>query len=308
MKVSCQPLSRISWDDVAPLIGDSFFGSPGFANLWYTLGGKPVYWLVEQGNRIVAVLPGVEFGIRPLKRFYAMPAGCYTRLFYNPDITVDRERIARMVLDALADRRYLKLFIYDFYESLPADSRFNIQARTTTLMDISGPDWQPPDKKLQYEIRRAVREGIQAVTFDWDLHHRRFLKLMRSTEKRHGQTPAYSPGFFKAVADLAREDDRIQWVWCEHNGCPASSHIYLIENTTLQGWQVYFDKAFSFLKPNQYIRFMMCRKMAQRGITKFNQGTTPAGAEGLAYYKKRWGGKPVHYCCYVMKRGLGRFL
>lgn len=308
MKVSCCSLGRILWNDVAPLIGDSFFGSPGFANLWRTLGGNPVYWLVEQGDQIMSVLPGVEFGVGPFKRFYAMPDGCYARLFYNPDITVDREDIARMVLDALAARRYVKLFIYDFYESLPADSRFNIQTRTTTLVDISGPDWQPSDKKLQSQIRRAVREGIQVMTFDWDQHHRHFLDLMRSTEKRHGQTPAYSPGFFKAVADLAREDDRIQWVWCEHDGCPVSSHIYFIENATLQGWQMYFDKAFSFLKPNQYIRFITCRRMARQGVTKLNLGATPAGAEGLAYYKKRWGGNPVHYYCYVMKRGLGRFL
>ena len=283
-------------------------GSPGFANLWCTLGGKPVYWLVEQGNRIMAVLPGVEFGIKPLKRFYAMPEGCYARLFYNPDVAADRENAARMMLDALTARRYVKLFIYDFYESLPADSRFNIQTRTTTLVDISGPEWQPPDKKLQSQIRRAVREGIQVMTFDWDQHHRRFLDLMRLTERRHGRTPKYSQEFFRALAELAREDDRVRWVWCEHDGCPACSHIYFIENATLQGWQIYFDKAFSFLKPNQYIRFMMCRRMARQGVTKLNLGATPAEAEGLAYYKKRWGGKPVHYYCYVMKRGLGRFL
>ena len=308
MKVSCQPLSRISWDDVAPLIGDSFFGSPGFANLWCTLGGKPVYWLVEQGNRIVAVLPGVEFGIRPLKRFYAMPAGCYARLFYNPDITVDRERIARMVLDALADRRYFKLFVYDFYESLPADSRFVIQTRTTTLLDISDPNWQPPERNLRQEIRKAVREGIHVEKFDSDRHFSQFLHLVRLSEKRIGRRCPFSTEFFRTLAMLAEEDKRVQWVWSEHNGQAVSSHIFLVEHDNLLFWQMYFEKALTFLKPNQYVPFVTAKIMAREGVKWLNFGASPENAPGVVFYKKKWGGKLYSYNCYVMKRGLGKFL
>jgi hypothetical protein len=307
MNISRYPLTNDLWAVVAPLIGDSFFGSRGFADLWRTKGGKPMYWVAEDAQRILAVLPGVEFGIKPFQRLYAMPNGCYARLFYNPQMTVEKERIARMMLDSLTAARYVKLFIYDFYNSLVPDSRFDIQTATTTLVDISGPDWRPPDSKLRAEIRKAVREGIQVVAFDWNQHHRQFFHLMKLTAERHGQEPRHNPEFFEAMAELTRADNRVQWVWCEHDGRPVSSHIFFIDNATLQGWQMYSDKAFSFLKPNQYILFTMCRRMARQGVTKLNLGVTPDDADGVAFYKKRWGGNPVQYYCYVMKRGIGRF-
>lgn len=308
MRVVRYPSSHISADTIAPLIGDSFFGSVGFANLWCTLGGKPVYWLVEQGDRILAILPGVEFGIKPLKRFYAMPAGCYARLFYNPDITVDREQTARMVLEALADRRYARLFIYDFYKSMPANSKFDIQTRTTTLVDVSDPNWQPPERNLRQEIRKAAQEGIHIEAFDSDKHFSGFLHLVRLSEKRIGHKCEYSAKFFKALATLAEGDKRVRWVWCERQGEAVSSHIFLIEHDSLLFWQMYFDKALTFLKPNQYVPFTTAKRLAREGVKWLNFGTSPENAPGVAFYKSRWGGEIYDYNCYVMKRGLGRFL
>ncbi len=147
----------------------------------------------------------------------------------------------------------------------------------TTLVDISDPEWVPPDEKLRSEIRKAEREGITMEPFEWGRHHEHFLRLMEATERRHGNPPRYPPEFFRRLADLAGRDDRVHWVWCEHEGKPACSHIYILEGGMLQVWQIYFDKAFSFLKPNQYISFAMCRRMAARGIYP----TQPGGdAEG----------------------------
>jgi hypothetical protein len=308
MKVARYPLTHISWDDVAPLIGSSFFGSFGFANLWRTLGGKPVYWLVEQDNRIVAVFPGVEFGIKPLKRFYAMPAGCYARIFYDPDITADREQVARMILDALIAQRYMKLFIYDFHKSVPVDPRFNMQTYTTTLVDVSDPDWQPPEKNLRQEIRKAVREGIHVEKFDSDKHFSQFLHLVRVSEERVGCKCSFSVEFFKAMAALADEDRRVQWAWCEHNGQAVSSHIFFVEYDNLLFWQVYFEKALTFLKPNQYVPYATAKRLAQEDVKWLNFGTSPENAPGTTFYKKRWGGRPYCYYRYAMMRGLGKFL
>jgi hypothetical protein len=69
---------------------------------------------------------------------------------------------------------------------------------------------------------------------------------------------------------------------------------------------MYFDKSFAHLKPNQYIRFMMCRRAAQEGLRYLNLGASPPGADGLTYYKRRWGGQVYQYRCLTLKRGLGR--
>ena len=112
-----------------------------------------------------------------------------------------------------------------------------------------------------------------------------------------------------ACRDYAAGDDyrQIHWAWCAHEGRGACSHIYVVERGMLQGWQIYFDKTFSFLKPNQFIRYTVCREMADRGIRHLNLGGSPENAPGLDYFKKRWGGQTWSYRGLVRQRWLGRW-
>jgi hypothetical protein len=300
-------LSEFSASVVDELAGDSFFASSAFARLWSHQGGRPVVWAVEDGGSLAAALPGVEFGRGRWARFMSMPDGCYGGCLVSPDAISDRDRWATALLDAILQRGYLKTYLFDFYGRLPDHAGFDIQEESTTLVEIDEA-WTPKDKKLLSQIRAAERQGIEVVPFDWDQDAEKFMALVGVTEKRHGSEPRYRPAFYEALADLAAVDPRVHWLWCEHEGRPACSHIYFSEGGLLQGWQIVFDKAFSFLKPNQYMRFTMCRKMAAQGVTHLNLGATPPGAEGLVYYKRRWGGRSRAYRVLVRKRGLGRLL
>lgn len=302
---------RYTLDEIPPdlwndLTEDRFFVSRGYARLWETMGGRAIAWAVEDKGQLVSLLPGVEFGRGPLARFQSMPDGGYGGAFHA--LKEDRDQCEDLLLDAIDRRRYLKSFIFDFYGTITRPARFARETFQTTLVDISPPGWDPPDEKLLSQIRKAKREGITVSRFSWEEHHAAFLELVRISEKRHGQKPRFTSDFFAALARLADQDDRIRWIWCEHDNMPACSHIYFIEKGVLQGWQIYFDKAFSFLKPNQYIRFTMCRDAARQGITRLNLGGSPENAPGLKYYKKRWGGESSDYYCYFLKRGLGRFI
>ena len=265
-------------------------------------------WIAESGGEVAAMMPGVEFGRGPLARFMSMPDGCYGQIFFNGEPASDRGRLKKMLLDSIVRRRYVKTFLFDYYGVVPRDPRFETVLCATHLVDISDPHWLPPDRKLVSQIRKAEREGVSIEPLNWNRHRRRFMSLVHVTERRHRQKPVYDDKFFRALAALAAHDDRVIWVWCEHEGNPVSSHIYFIENGVLQGWQKYLDRRYSFLKADQYIRFTTCREMARRGITRLNLGATPKGAVGLARYKRRWGGEPVYYNCYVKKRGLGNFV
>jgi len=308
MKVSRYSLSEISWEAIAPLIGDSFFGSVGFANLWRAIGGKPVYWIAEENGALAAVLPGVEFGFAPFKRFYAMPDGCYGRLFFADSHTDNKEAVATSCLDALSKAGYVKTYIYDFYACLPAYRGFVGSNRHTTLVDVSSPGWQPPERNIRQEIRKAVREGIHIEKFNLVRHFSQFLHLVKVSERRIGCKCTFSTEFFKALAALAEEDKRVQWVWSEHNGQVVSSHIFLVEHDNLLFWQMYFEKTLTFLKPNQYVPFVTAKRLAREGVKWLNFGASPENAPGVVFYKKKWGGKPYSYNCYVMRRGLGKFL
>jgi len=291
-----------------PLIADSFMASPEFAFVWKSLGGKPVYWTAEDAGNVVAIMPGIEFGVSPLLRFASMPNGCYGGLFTKRDNSINRETVGGLILNAVADYGYAKIHIYDFKSLLPTSEHFSVVPCETNLVDISDPDWQPPDKKLRQQIRKAEKEGIEVQQFDSDLHLSGHLNLVHKFEQRTEQKSKYTPEFFSELASLTDRDDRMQWFWCEHDGHPVSSNIFIVEGDHLLHWQAYFDDTYSFLQPAKYIPYIAARNAAQDGIRYLNLGASPEGVKGVSFYKAKWGGVSFHYNCLKRLKGLGKLL
>lgn len=298
-----EPAELPSWDR---LTAGSFFASRGFLDLWRTRGGRPAAWLAEVDGAPAAIVPGVEFGRGPLARFVSLPDGCYGGVFVDPAVEADRGVFTRALFDAIVERRYAKASVFDYHASAGAHPAFANEHVETLLADISDSDWEPADKKLRSQIRKAGREGIRVQPFDWSRHRKGFLALVRGTARHHDSRPRYSARFYHALAKLAGRDDRVRWIHCEHDGRTASSHIYFVEGDTLQAWQSHFDRSFSFLKANQYIRFHQCRDAARRGVRWLNLGSSPAGSDGVAYYKARWGGRHVRFATWTRMESLGR--
>jgi len=284
----------------------SLFTSTGFAGLWQTVGGRPVYWAVEEDDRIIAVMPGVEHGCGPLKRFQAMPDGLYANIVYTDTAEEKKRDIAYTLLNALAGHGYLKLHISDYYRHYEKIPEVEVLPCRTTLVDIAAGDWTPPDKKIQSEIRKAEREGVAVQEFNPDLHFDNFITLMRQTERRHEREPKYPPEFFRALAALAGTDNRVIWRYVAVDGEAAASHIYFIESDMVLNWQIYFNKKFSYLKPNQYILYNTAKELSVRGVCYLNLGASPGDAEGLEKYKNKWGGKTYEYPCYRVRSFLGK--
>jgi len=303
-------VARIEPCQLAPgvwerLASGSFFASRGFLELWRTRGGRPVAWLAELDGAPAAMVPGVEYGFGPLARFVSVPDGCYGGVFADPAIEAERPAVSRALFDAIARQRHAKSWMFDYYATGAAHPAFASARVETMLADISDSAWTPADRKLQSQIRKARREGIQIQRFDWSSHHQGFLALVKGTARHHRVRPRYSAGVYRALAALAERDARVRWVYCEHDGRPASSHIYFVERDSILAWQSHFDRSFSFLKPNQYIRFTQCREAAQQGVRWLNLGSTPAGAAGIAYYKARWGGLRMRFATWTRLEGLG---
>jgi len=306
MKIHARRLLReeLPESTVERLAAGSWFASAGFAGLWRTIGGTPVVWVMERDGRFAGVMPGVEFGHGPLALFCSMPDGCYGGLLLEPEAESERAAIATALFDALSERRYRGTHVFDFYHTLPQHPGFTARACEATLIEIGGAEWSPPDRKLVAQARKATREGIRVEPFEWTRHRERLLRLVEITAARHRVEPRYPPAFYQALSELATRDPRVVWRWCEHDGAPAASHIYVRERGMLLAWHTYFDRRFSFLKPNPYIRLTLCRTLAPAGLTCMNLGSTPATAPGLAAYKMRWGGARVTYPRYERTRGL----
>jgi hypothetical protein len=305
MQVRCHPAEELSTPLVSTLQSQTLLGSVPFASLWNSLGGEAVYWALYDADRPVALLPSVRFGSGRLARLQAMPDGLYARLILL-DPTCNPSNAGRLILDAIKAKSYARTFVNDFFGQFPDAADFDKTIHCTTIVPLTNNTWQPPDKKLQSEIRKAQREDVPIDTFDPNRHFDAFLDLMRRTEKRHGRKPKYPPAFFEALSNLVGREERIRWLVCEQQGRLAASHIYFVEGDMLLNWQVYFDKEYSPLKPNQLITYSIACEMASRGVARLNLGASPDDADTLAAYKDKWGGEDYHYPIWSRRTWLGR--
>jgi hypothetical protein len=253
----------------------------------------------------MAVLPGIELGYGVFRRFQAMPDGLPASIYFI-DADEQKEKITETLLEGIKHYGYMCVTISDYWNIGGDLGIFNSKQVVISRLDISAPDWQPPDKKIQSEIRKAEREGVKLRPYraNRDRHH--FLNLMKKTEKRHGRDPKYSPEFFDRLAVLAEQDIRVKWVVVEHGEELAAAHIYFVNNATALNWQVYFDKKFSFLKPNQFILYQVAKELAETGVRYLNLGISPGNTESLLTYKDKWGGKNYHYSILTSQNWLGK--
>ncbi len=233
-----------------------------------------------------------------------MPDGCYSSIFTNDNS--ETNKFKSELLKAVLSYGYQKIFIYDFDNSISGAEGYERLLGQTTLVDVSSSDWQPPDKKLLSEIRKAERENVIVEKFHFEKHFDKFISLMKNTEERHDRKPKYSDSFFKALAKLAENDERILWSWCEHDGCAVSSHINFIEQNQILNWQVYFDKQFSSLKANQKMLFGLAQTARVHNKKYLNLGASPIETPTLIEYKNKWGGETREYICYLHKTLLGK--
>ncbi|MCK4460318.1 MAG: hypothetical protein KAW46_00855, partial [candidate division Zixibacteria bacterium] len=127
MEVSRLTTSRLNTDLLTTLTTDSLFGSIGFARLWETMGGTPVYWAALVDGEIEALLSGVEFGRRPLRRFQSMPDGIYSRILSEVRDNCARQEMTRALFQAIAKAGYAKVYVTDFHDLMEVPETYTAQ-------------------------------------------------------------------------------------------------------------------------------------------------------------------------------------
>ena len=292
---------------LARLSGHCLFNSQGFLEVWRETGGTPVYLGVYEDSQLIAALPGVEFGGRRWRRFQAMPDGLYARLLFDSTRAADKPAVAGALLAHLSQAHYVKVFLNDFSGEFEPAASFLVQELTTTLVDLSVPSWEPPDRKLRQQVRKGQHEGRAIEEFDPRVHMDGFMHLVKLMQNRLRGRRFYNPGFFAALAHLAKTDSHIRWTWMEDKGEPVASSIFLVDGDQLLHWHLFFDVRHSALQPNKLMPYALAKRAAQEGLKYFNLGASPADAAGVAEYKHKWGGHEYRYRCLVRRSGWGRW-
>ncbi|MGH8016497.1 MAG: hypothetical protein ACREBV_09915, partial [Candidatus Zixiibacteriota bacterium] len=124
------------------LTANYFFSSPAFAQLWKSTGGTPVCWVADDKGKVIALLPGVEFGRGIFKRFQSMPDGCYGQIFIcdqsyletektadsmaNLVITkINRGGVCSGLVNSLLNHGYAKILLNDFHKTMVHSTKYN---------------------------------------------------------------------------------------------------------------------------------------------------------------------------------------
>jgi len=237
-------------------------------------------------------------------RFQSMPDGLPS-VFVCTESASDRVHLISQILDSISQHGYIKTFVTDFDNNFPPHSTFHRAGMTTHMVDISNTSYEPSDKTLISEIRKAEREQTSIVRFNWKEHGGRFIDLVALSETRHGRLPKYPAPFFEQLALAAEEDDRVIWTWCEHEEKAVASHIYFVQADRAINWQIYYNKDFPFLKANQLTTWRTIADLRNLGVTHLNLGASPDEAEGLVAYKVKWNAVEHSYSILEKKTGLG---
>lgn len=308
MNVRCTPISATPESVLSALREYSPFTSPEFVALLGSEYGWGGFVTVLNGEKIMAALPAVIRGKRPLARFQALLDGLPAPIWIADDFVGQSESIRQQILKFIRKSGYLKAHLTDFENALN-QSTFQSEQCKTTVLDltyISG-DF-PPDKTLRAEIAKATREGVIVAALDRQTQMPSFLALVNSTESRHGRKPKHSESFWKKFAELCEQDSRFSILCVSADKHLAAAHVYICDRDTALNWQIYFDKSFSSLKPNQAITAHAISIFRAKGIRSLNLGATPPEATGVSEYKRKWGGREYVYRIFTWRSLLGKVL
>ncbi|MCB2229734.1 GNAT family N-acetyltransferase [bacterium] len=306
MNIHRVSIDELADESVACLSSSSLYSSRTFLDIWRRMDGRPTVWVAEQDSEIIAALPAVEFGRGPLARLQAMPDGLPGKIIYWSDSSSLNPEAELQLFGAVRSFGYTKVYFTDFNTALTVPNEYDTMTCDTAVVDITDPNWMPPDKKLQSEIRKAERDGVLAAQFDAERDANDFIALTRATERRHGDSPRYTDDFYRALARAAAQDERMLWTVVRDGDNLAASHIYFRDGENALYWQSCLDKDRSHLKPNQALLVDAVQRLRAAGVRRLNLGQSPPEAEGLEVFKQKWGGISYRYPCYVYKSLLGK--
>ena len=166
MTVKRTEIRKLDHQLLNKMIENSLFTSPSFLELFEHTGGRPFYLILYNKSDPVALMPIIEYGNGIFKRIQSLTDGLYTKIVVRDASDISIEECSLFFSDFLIKEEPAKLFLYDYYHNFDSLRKYEKIECKTLLVDITNPEWQPPDKKLQSEIRKAVNEQVAPVLFD----------------------------------------------------------------------------------------------------------------------------------------------
>jgi len=144
---------------------------------------------------------------------------------------------------------------------------------------------------VKRSVRKALRSGVRVreATSREDL--RAWYRLYLATMRVH-VVPARPLRFFEALWDELRPAGAMRLLLAERDGQVLAGTVLLMLGTTVFYAFNAVLREGAALHPNDLLQWEAMRTAVDEGFQRYDLGEVVEGQDGLAQFKRKWGGKP----------------
>jgi hypothetical protein len=188
------------------------------------------------------------------------------------------------------------------------DLGFNATLVSTHVMSLPH-SFEELDKRGRSDARkgahRAAKVGIRTSRSKDTADFERWQQLCSANYIAHGRRP-YPSALYRAVAERIQETDTLRFYVAKLDDRVVGGAVLVFALRQVYGWMSATDPEFRNVGVNDVVLEALFRDAIKEGLASFDLGPSPAGAEGLARFKEKWGGLQKDYHQYSCENALGR--
>ncbi|MCK5125786.1 MAG: GNAT family N-acetyltransferase [candidate division Zixibacteria bacterium] len=289
--VKTESLNLKAWSNLSQ--DASFFHTVEWCKICAkAMRAEAVFLCLFSDDILLVGMPGIITSKLKIKSFYSMPFGTYGGILTSPDVS-DKEMSAfnSELSNYFTKEKYSRIVIADFDNSVTgtATNNFIRKKHFTQVLTYPVGEYRPGKKTLT-EIRVGEKNGGEIVTFNDGNYIDEYFSLYEATEKRHGRKKSlYGKQFFKILADSLLPSKKLYWNGLVKDGQLIGSQIHFLHGRRQYYWQAVSHPDKRDFRPDYRLLYDAIQYGVVQGIREINLGASPEDAEGLIFFKKRWG-------------------
>ncbi|MFH1698970.1 MAG: GNAT family N-acetyltransferase [Candidatus Zixiibacteriota bacterium] len=304
-------IDESSWENLARR-GSFYHTLPWVDICEKGIPGRGIFVCGYENDSLMCGLPAIISRRMGAKSFYSMPNGAYGAVLWSEEILRDqKDEFAKGLTDYFADSSFSQAIIVDYANSIGFwhNRHFFSKSVSTHILDLGSKDEYSPPKKVLSEIKIGEEAGGDIIRINNDQWLDDYYALYLRNELRHGRTrPLYEKRFYKAIMGKLHDSDNLYWNGLIVKDRLVGSQIHFINNKTQYYWQAVSDFDKRNYRPDYRLLYNAIKSNRNRGVLSVNLGASPVDAEGLIYFKERWGGREFKYPILTSKSKLRKLL
>lgn len=311
------PYRAIDAGAYAALLGDCPAATPFHALDWMRIyelfSGQACQFLVSarEGERLLAAMPVTVFqkyGVRAVfSSGFGLHGGPIARPGSDPEVLTGL--LQRFASDFHGPRTVLSSVLDVPGLGAPLrDCGFKVAYASTHVMALPDSYERLCDRArydASYGTRRTAKAGIRLSRSTDTGDFERWGQLCSANYVAHGRRP-YPSALYRAVATRIRETDTLRFYVAKLGRRVVGGSVHVFALRQAYYWMSATDPEFRSCGINDVVLQRALQDAIDEGCASFDFGPSPAGAEGLARFKEKWGGVRTDYRQYSWSSVLGR--